>query len=97
MSKLSREQILKLAKLSRLKLTVAEIEKYQKELSSILDYVERLEAVDVSDLMPTYQVTGLINQTRSDEVANNQSVSPDELLNRAPKTSGRYIKVGRMI
>ncbi len=97
MSKLSREQILKLAKLSRLRLTNDEIEKYQKELSNILEYVERLEAVDVTGLHPTYQVTGLVNQTRKDEVSTKQPATPDELLKRAPRTSARYIKVGRMI
>ncbi len=97
MSKLSREQILKLAKLSRLKLTEEEIEKYQKELSTILSYIDRLEAADVSGLEPTYQVTGLVNQTRKDIVVEAQPSDPDTLLSRAPRSQDRYIKVGRMI
>ena len=39
MSKLSRDAVLKLAQLSRLKLTDEEIERFREELSSILDYV----------------------------------------------------------
>jgi len=96
MSKLTRDQVLKLAKLSRLALSEEEIEKYQKELSSILDYIERLEAVDTTGLQPTYQVSGLQNVMRSDDVVLQQA-TPDELLKRVPKTEGRYIKVGRMI
>lgn len=87
---------MKLAKLSRLALSEEEIEKYQKELSSILDYIERLEAVDTTGLQPTYQVSGLQNVMRSDDVVLQQA-TPDELLKRVPKTEGRYIKVGRMI
>lgn len=96
MSKLSREQVLKLALLSRLSLNEEEIAKYQEELSSILTYIERLESVDVSGLTPSYQVTGLKNVMRDDEVVA-QASSPDELLKLVPHSSGRYIKVKRMI
>jgi aspartyl-tRNA(Asn)/glutamyl-tRNA(Gln) amidotransferase subunit C len=88
--------VIKLAKLSRLKLSDAEIDRYRDELRAILDYVERLEAVDVADIEPTYQVTGLQNVMRPDVVAE-QPASPEELLARVPKTEGRYIKVKRMI
>jgi aspartyl-tRNA(Asn)/glutamyl-tRNA(Gln) amidotransferase subunit C len=67
MSKLTRDDVLKLAQLSRLKLTDEEIERFRDELSSILEYVEKLNAVDVSGLEPTYQVTGLKNVMRKDE------------------------------
>lgn len=96
MATLTREQVLKLAKLSQLRLTEQEIEQYQKELSSILEYFERLSEVDVSGLEPTYQVSGLKNVMRPDVVVLQQA-TPDELLKRVPKTDGRYIKVGRMI
>lgn len=96
MSELTREQILKLAKLSRLSLTEDEISKYQKELGDILDYVKRLESVDVSGLKPTYQVTGLSNVTREDIVVEAQA-DPTILLKNTPKSQNGYIKVGRMI
>ena len=96
MSKLTREQVLKLALLSRLSLNEEEIAKYQEELSSILTYIERLESVDVSGLTPSYQVTGLKNVMREDEVAV-QAASPEDLLKHVPHTSSRYIKVKRMI
>ncbi len=96
MSKLSREQVLKLARLSKLILTDEEIERYQNELSTILDYVERLKEVDVTGLKPTYQVTGLVNVTRKD-VTTTQQAKPEVLLANAPKTKDQYIQVGRMI
>jgi aspartyl-tRNA(Asn)/glutamyl-tRNA(Gln) amidotransferase subunit C len=97
MSNLSREQILKLAKLSKLILTEAEIKKFQKDLNDILNYVERLNSVDDYGLEPTYQVIGLVNQTRPDKVELSQPAKPDELLKLPPKTQSRYIKVGRMV
>lgn len=77
-------------------MTEDEISKYQKELGEILDYVKRLDSVDVSGLKPTYQVTGLSNVTREDIVADAQT-DPKQLLKNAPKSQDGYIKVGRMI
>lgn len=93
--KLSREDVLKLAKLSRLKLSEEEIIKYQTELSAILDYVEQLDSVDVSGLKPTYQVTGLTNVFREDEVTD--QIDKTELMKNIPNSEGDHIKVNRMI
>lgn len=96
MSKFTEDDIKKLAKLSRLKLTKAEISKYQKELNSIVEYVERLQAVDLTGLEPTSQVTGLVNVTRADEEID-YKVSPDQLLQNAPKIENHQFKVKRMV
>lgn len=97
--KLSKEDVLKLAKLSRLQLTDAEVAQYREELSSILDYVQQLENVDTSGLEPTYQVTGLtsqdVNVTRDDEIT--AQVSHEELMKNVPDRQGRHIKVKRMV
>lgn len=95
MAKLTREDVLKLARLSRLHLTDEEVEKFQKEIESILGYVEKLQNVDLS-LEPTYQVTGLTNVTRPDEVID-YGASPDNLLKNAPATEDGHIKVKRML
>jgi len=97
MSQLTKEQILKLARLSRLSLSDDEILKYQKELGDILEYVKKLENVDVSGLEPTYQVTGLQNVMREDSVSEAQQASPEDLMSIVPKTQDGYIKVCRMI
>ncbi len=96
MSKLSAEDILKLARLARLHLSQEEVIQYQKELSSILGYVEHLDSVDVSGVSPTYQVTGLTNVMRSDDVID-YGMSQDDLLKNVPSKEGAYIKVRRMI
>lgn len=96
MSKLSRDDVLKLAKLSRLRLSDEEIEKFREELSAILDYVEQLDSVDVAGLEPTYQVTGLKNVTRSDELAD-YGYSPADLLKNAPSLQVGQFKVKRVL
>ncbi len=96
MAKLTREDVLKLARLARLDLTEAEIEQYRAELSEILQYVEQLQRVDVKGLKPTNQVTGLTNVTRPDE-AKEYGYKPQDLLKNVPAVKDHQIKVKRML
>ena len=96
MSKLTRDQVLKLAHLSRLKLTEEEIERFRKELSEILTYVEMLDRADTDGLKPTYQVTGLKNVMRDDRVIDYPVKSP-VLLAGAPAIEKNHFKVKRVI
>ena len=96
MAKLSREDILKLARLAQLKLTDEEIVKFQKEISEILGYVEQLQNVNVKGLKPTYQVTGLKNVTRKDEIID-YGVSQADLLKNVPALEDKQIKVRRVL
>lgn len=96
MSSLSRDAVLKLAQLSRLKLTNEEIDRFCKELSEILAYVQMLEKVDVKGLTPTYQVTGLKNVMRNDEISK-YVAQPNELLKNAPRLDRGHFKVKRIV
>ena len=96
MAKLTREDVLKLARLARLQLSEAEIEEFSEELSEILQYVEQLQAVDVEGLQPTNQVTGLTNVTRPDDIRD-YGYEPAELLKNVPSVDDDQIKVRRMI
>lgn len=96
MSKLSRDDITKLARLARLDLTEAEIEEYGTELSAILQYVEQLQEVDVTDLKPTNQVTGLTNVTRGD-VVRDYGYDVKDLQKNLPAVQNNQIKVKRML
>lgn len=96
MAKLSRDDVLKLAQLSRLKLTDEEVDQFTEEISAILQYVEQLQSVDLNGLEPTSQVTGLTNVTRPD-VEKPYGATSDELLRNAPATEGGHIKVKRML
>jgi len=96
MSKFSKDDIKKLAMLCRLSLSDAEIEKYQKELSSIVEYVEKLQSVDITGFEPTSQVTGLVNVTRPDEIIDYKT-KPRDLLENAPEIKDNQFKVNRMV
>ena len=96
MAELKPEEILKLARLARLHLNDDEVEQFRSEISAILGYVEQLQNVDTKDLEPTYQVTGLKNVMRADEVKD-YGATPDDLLKNAPATEKGHIKVKRIL
>jgi aspartyl-tRNA(Asn)/glutamyl-tRNA(Gln) amidotransferase subunit C len=96
MTELTREDVLKLARLARLDLTDEEVEEYRRELSEVLQYVAQLDQVDTDGLEPTVQVTGLRNVMREDTIAD-YGISPTDLLNLAPHSQDGHIKVKRMI
>lgn len=96
MAKLSSDDVLKLARLARLDLTDEEVAEYSEELSDILAYVEQLQQVDISELTPTNQVTGLVNVVR-DDIVKDYGYEPKDLLKNVPTVEDDHIKVRRMI
>jgi len=96
MADLTRDDILNLARLARISLTDDEVDEFSTEFSEILKYVEQLNSVDTAGLLPTSQVTGLLNVTRPDEIAD-YGCDPADLLKNVPTTQGELIKVKRMI
>lgn len=96
MAKITRDDVLKLASLSKIKLRDDEIDRFVTELDEIVKYVEHIDSVDVNGLQPTDQVTGLVNVMRPDE-ATDYEASPDELLKNIPARDGRHIKVKRIL
>ncbi|GAC1498564.1 MAG: Asp-tRNA(Asn)/Glu-tRNA(Gln) amidotransferase subunit GatC [Candidatus Saccharimonadales bacterium] len=96
MANLTRADVLKLAQLARLQLDESELDGYVKELTAILDYVEQLSEVEISELEPTQQVTGLTDVTRPDDIID-YGYEVNDLLKNVPVVSGNQIKVKRMI
>lgn len=96
MAKLTSDDVLKLARLARLKLSNEEVKQFCVEMSEILDHVEQLQAVDVGHEAPTYQVTGLKNVTRADKVID-YGMSKEMLLKNVPATENGHIKVKRVL
>lgn len=96
MADLTRDDVLQLARLSKLELSEAEIKQFQAELVEILGFVAKLQEVDVQGLKPTTQVTGLTNVTRADVVKQYQA-SPEGLLKNLPARQGNSIKVRRVL
>lgn len=82
--KLTKDQVKHVAKLARLGLSDAEVEKFQSQLSGILDYVEQLNEVNTDGVLPTAQVTGLLNVKREDKAKKSCLADPAELLSCSP-------------
>jgi aspartyl-tRNA(Asn)/glutamyl-tRNA(Gln) amidotransferase subunit C len=68
MVKLTRQEVIHVADLARLTLTPAEISKFQKQLSEVVNYISRLQQVETQGVLPSSQTTGLENVLRPDEV-----------------------------
>ena len=64
---IERDQVLHVARLARLRLTDAELERMAGELSGILDHVERVGELDLDGVEPTSHVVGLDNVLRPDD------------------------------
>lgn len=82
--------------MARLGLTEEEIGKFQKELSSILDYVEKLKEVDVENIEPMSHSVKTENVMREDQ-EKPQKEKSKVLLDSAPETKNGYLKVKQIL
>lgn len=82
---ISLETVKRVAELSRIKLDEASTEKMQRELCSVVEYMEILNKLDTDDVEPLSHAMELKNVLREDEVK--PSFSREEILNNAPKRS----------
>ena len=96
MADITKSTVEHLAQLASIGLTEAELEHMTGELQSIVGFVEQLQAVDVDGVEPTYQVTGLEDVFRPDEIKHDNP-SREQLLANAPAQQDGYIKVPRVL
>lgn len=86
---LTKEEVEHIAELAKLALTEAEKERFQHQLSAILDYAENLQAMDVSNIPPTASVVPVNTVLREDKVR--PSTDREKLLaNAHAKESGMF-------
>jgi aspartyl-tRNA(Asn)/glutamyl-tRNA(Gln) amidotransferase subunit C len=90
---LSKDEVQHIAQLARIGVTDEEVEKYQKELSAILDYFEQLKEVDTEKIEPIGHITGMENIYREDKAEDFGDKGKKEILENAPETKDGYIKV----
>jgi len=92
---LTREQVRKVALLARLELTPEEEETFTSQLSSILDYFEELNELDVADVPPTTRAIDVSNVTRQDALQ--PYPNREEILDGAPDRDGEFFKVPKIV
>lgn len=93
--KISLNDVEHVARLARLDLAPEDKERMRRELDSILAYIDKLSALDVSQVEPTSHAVPLTNVMRDDELR--PSLPRDEMLANAPDRTGDFFRVPRII
>lgn len=96
MTKISIDDVKKLALLSRISISDKKAKQLSGQLANILDYVSVLNDIDTSGLEPTSQVTGLTNVERKD-TETDYGTNREQLLANTPYKEKGYIKVKRVL
>lgn len=92
---LSTDDVQAIAELARLDLSAAEIEKYTRQLSQILDYFTLLQEVDTSGIPPTDSVLPIRSVMREDIPS--KALSPEEAIANAPSAEANQFKVSAVL
>ncbi|MFC2430946.1 MAG: Asp-tRNA(Asn)/Glu-tRNA(Gln) amidotransferase subunit GatC [Candidatus Saccharimonas sp.] len=96
MSTITNDDVRHLAQLSSLQMSDAEVESLRADIEKIINYINQLDELDTDGVEPTYQVTGLQNVWRDDEIIDS-SVSRQQLLALAAEQSDNCVKVPKVL
>ena len=94
-AKLTEEEVRHVAKLSRLRLSEDEIHRMAEQLSAVLDYVSKLNELDVKGVEPMAHAMDMSNAFRQDEARPGLPV--EKVLDNAPDQSPPFFKVPKVI
>ena len=95
MTKITQDEVKKVANLARLELNDNEISNHAKQLEKILEYIKELESIDTDDVPCTTRAIEVINIFRKDEKKNSDCT--EELLELGPSREDKYFKVPKII
>jgi aspartyl-tRNA(Asn)/glutamyl-tRNA(Gln) amidotransferase subunit C len=94
-SKITPEDVRHVARLARLELSEAELERMRAEMDAILAYMDKLRSLDTTGVGPTSHAVPLRNVMRDDEPR--PSFPRDDMLANAPDRAGDFFRVPRII
>ena len=92
---LSKEDVLKIAKLSKLEFSENEIEKFRVDLNKIFEHMEELNGVDTTDVEPLFNVLDLKDVLRKD-VVKDSGIKKD-ILKNSPNSDDEFIIVPKVV
>ena len=95
MTKITKEEVKKVAQLARLELNEHEINDHAEQLEKILDYVKQLEKIDTDDVPCTTRAIEVTNVFRKDEKIDFDHI--EEILELGPSKEDKYFKVPKII
>jgi aspartyl-tRNA(Asn)/glutamyl-tRNA(Gln) amidotransferase subunit C len=90
-TQLTREEVEKVANLSRLKLSDQELEALGTQMGSVLKYIAMLDELDTSSVEPMAHAIEISNVFREDKLLD--SLPREQALSNAPQTDGKYFLV----
>ena len=93
--KIDQVQVRKVAKLSRLELSEAEVEEFTGQLSAILEYVGKMNELDTDKVEPLAHCLPVSNVFREDRVK--ESLGTEKTLANAPQRDGEFFKVPKIL
>lgn len=96
-NKVSEEEVRHIAELARIELNDAEVNKFVKEISDILGYVEQLGEVDTEGVEPISQVTGKVNVFREDEAKDADEETKNIMAKNYPDSQDGYVRVKQIM
>lgn len=91
----SLDEVRHLAALSEINLTDNELTSLTTDIDNIVNYINQLDELDTDGVEPTFQLTGLQNVWRPDEIQ--PQVPRQQLLNLAPATEDNQVKVPKVL
>lgn len=89
------KQVRAVAKLSRLDLTNDEVAAFSRQLSAILEYVEKLNELDTTNVEPLAHCLPISNVFREDKPK--ESLGVEKTLANAPQRDGEFFKVPKIL
>ena len=93
--KISKEEVIHVANLARLKVDDASVDKFADQVGKILEYVATLESVNTEGVAPTSHAAFLTNVFREDTVK--ESIGVEAGLSNAPEEEGGCFIVPKVI
>ena len=91
----SKNDVAHLAALSSINLSHEELSALTVDLENIIGYIEQLQELDTSGVEPTYQLTGLSNVWRNDDIK--PQLEREKLLQLAPDQLDNQVKVPKVL
>ena len=95
MSKISKEQVKKVAKLARLQLNDQQIGHHSEQLEKILKYIDQLEKINTENVPCTTRALEVVNVLRND--INHKFEENESILDLAPSREENFFKVPKII
>ena len=95
MTRISSDEVKKVAQLARLELDESEIQNHAEQLEKILSYIEQLDKINTDNIPCTTRAIEVVNVLRKDKKQDFEN--SEELLDLAPSRENKFFKVPKII